>query len=266
MPEPLLFLFDDGPEGRVFLRAGDPPGLIRLAERGAGAPPAAEGGRVTRGAAPCDLWAVPKPGADLSGYVSLSRRDLPALFGYEIFNRAGIAYQMMNLLRHNRFCGACGEPMRDHAADRARECPACGNLVFPVLSPAIIVAVQKDGMLLMGHGVNFPSGRYSVLAGFVEPGETLEEAVVREVYEESRVRVTNVRYFGSQPWPFPASMMLGFTADWESGDPEPGDGELSDVRWFAPKTLPEIPPSVSISRRLIDDWLASVSVKRIDDK
>jgi NAD+ diphosphatase len=107
----------------------------------------------------------------------------------------------------------------------------------------------------MGHGVNFPPGRYSVLAGFVEPGETLEQAVEREIFEESRVLVKNVRYFGSQPWPFPNSMMIGFRADWASGAPTPGDDELTDVRWFRRGEVPDMPPSVSISRRLIDDWL-----------
>jgi NAD+ diphosphatase len=110
-------------------------------------------------------------------------------------------------------------------------------------------------MLLMGHNAKFPAGRYSVLAGFVELGESLEDAVGREIYEESRVRVRNVRYFGSQPWPFPSSMMFGFQADWESGEPTPGDGELTDVRWFARDRLPNLPPGVSIARRLIEDWL-----------
>lgn len=255
-PEPLLHLFDPSPEGRVLLRSGDalqpllPEELESLSDllRASGA--------VSRGGEG-DTWAELKPDVPIPDCLTpVSRRELPQFFDYGFFNRVGIAYQMRNLHMRNLFCGACGAAMRDHAVDRARECPACGNVVYPVLSPAVIVAVERDGMLLMGHGVNFPPGRYSVLAGFVDPGETLEEAVVREIFEEARVRVKNVRYFGSQPWPFPNSMMFGFRADWESGDPAPGDGELTDVRWFAPKDLPDMPPSVSISRRLIDDWLS----------
>ncbi|MDR0652677.1 MAG: NAD(+) diphosphatase, partial [Synergistaceae bacterium] len=119
--------------------------------------------------------------------------------------------------------------------------------------------VEKNGMLLLGRNVNFPPERYSVLAGFVEPGETLEDAVRREVYEESRVVIKNVRYFGNQPWPFPNSMMFGFNADWESGDPTPDGQEIADVRWFEPASLPNLPPSISISRKLIDDWLTRVT-------
>jgi NAD+ diphosphatase len=107
----------------------------------------------------------------------------------------------------------------------------------------------------MGHNANFPSNRYSVLAGFAEPGETLEDAIEREIYEEARVSVKNIRYFGSQPWPFPNSMMFAFRADWESGEPSPGDGELTDVRWFSRDELPDLPPSHSIARRMIEDWL-----------
>ena len=149
--------------------------------------------------------------------------------------------------------------MRDHDHDRARFCPSCGNVVYPALSSAVIVAVEKEGRILLGHNVNFPAGRYSVLAGFVDPGETLEEAIRREIFEECGISVKNIRYFGSQPWPFPNSMMFGFNADWESGEPKADGDELSEVRWFSPGELPDIPPSISISRRLIDDWLARVS-------
>jgi len=150
--------------------------------------------------------------------------------------------------------------MHDHERDRARFCRSCGNTVYPALSNAVIVAVEKEGRLLLGHNVNFPQGRYSVLAGFVEPGETLEEAIRREIFEESGITVKNIRYFGSQPWPFPNSMMFGFNADWESGEPQADGDELSDVRWFSPKELPDIPPSISISRKLIDDWLARSAI------
>ena len=259
MTDKAYFVFDPSPEGRVFLRAGDPPGVSSALDEAAFGR-LEEAFRLHGHVAHdenSDCWALfdGPPGGDApEGFVALSRRELPAIFGYDLFVRAGIAFQMMNLTRSNQFCGACGAGMRDHQVDRARECPACGHLVYPVMSPAIIVAVTKEDKLLMGHGVNFPSGRYSVLAGFVEPGETFEEAVAREICEESQVRVQNVRYFGSQPWPFPNSMMIGFKADWASGDPQADGAELTDVKWFSRDELPEIPPSVSISRMLIDDW------------
>ena len=117
------------------------------------------------------------------------------------------------------------------------------------------MAVERDGRLLMGHGVNFPAGRYSVLAGFVEPGENLEQCVEREVYEESRIRVKNVRYFASQPWAFPHSLMLGFQAEWESGEIVPETSEVSDVRWFAPAEIKNYYRGVSISAKLIEDFI-----------
>ena len=149
--------------------------------------------------------------------------------------------------------------MRDHDRDLARYCQNCGNTVYPALSSAVIVAVEREARILLGHNVNFPAGRYSLLAGFVEPGETLEDAIRREILEEAGVTVKNIRYFGSQPWPFPNSMMLGFNAEWESGEPRPDGWELSDVRWFSADGLPDIPPPISISRQLIDDWLSRVS-------
>lgn len=205
-----------------------------------------------------DRWGLVAEGAVFGDdFIFAERRELPALFGYDFFVKAGIAYQMMNFTRNNMFCGSCGGGMRDHDAERARECPSCGNLVYPTMSPAIIVAVTKDDMLLMGHGAKFPAGRYSVLAGFVEPGETFEEAVHREICEEAGIEVENVRYFGSQPWPFPNSMMIAFKADWKSGEPRADEDELTDVKWFSRGGLPDMPHSVSISRRLIDDWFYS---------
>ena len=134
-------------------------------------------------------------------------------------------------------------------------CPGCGELISPAICPAIIVCVGRDGKILLGHGVNFPPGRYSVLAGFVEPGESLEECVAREVYEETKVRVKNVKYFASQPWAFPRSLMLGFTAEWESGEICPDEGEIEDAKWFAPDEIPEYYRGVSISARLIEGFV-----------
>jgi len=253
---PKLFLFESEPDGRLVMAEGDPPSLLSVEERERFVGLLASCGTVEHNQPDGDLWGELTQGAALpSGYSALSRRDLPAVLGYDCFVRAGVAFQLMHWRRSHRFCGHCGKKMRESGKERAMLCPSCGGVSFPVLSPAVIVAVEREGRLLLGSNANFPKGRYSVLAGFVEPGESLEEAVEREVYEESSVRVKNIRYFGSQPWPFPNSLMLGFFADWESGDPSPDGEELTDVRWFSPDDLPNIPPSVSISRQLIDEWL-----------
>ncbi|MDR1580087.1 MAG: NAD(+) diphosphatase [Synergistaceae bacterium] len=254
----MFFIFDTTPEGRVLVTASR-----------ATIPSAAEAEEFRDYLTACgpvskcdggDMWGAAGPIlAQREDCVFVSRRELPGMFGHNLFKRSCTAYQMMNLTVKNKFCGACGAPMRDHAADRARFCPECGNTVYPVLAAAVIVAVEKDGMLLLGRNVNFPPDRYSVLAGFVEPGETLEEAARREVYEESRVVIKNVRYFGNQPWPFPNSMMFGFNADWESGEPTPDEHEITDVRWFEPTSLPNLPPPISISRKLINGWLERVA-------
>jgi NAD+ diphosphatase len=254
---PKLFIFDGPGEGRVLVSAGDaviPAGELRHFSGFLEA-----SGAVARSES-SDLWGViAGGGVALDGFRFISRRDLPAAQGMEIFRRSGAAYQMMNLCLKNRFCGSCGKPMMDHKNDLARYCQNCGNTVYPVLSCAVIVAVERGARILLGHNVSFPAGRYSLLAGFVEPGEALEDAIKREIFEESGVTIKNIRYFGSQPWPFPSSMMIGFIAEWESGEPRADGGELSDVRWFSAADLPDLPPPISISRQLIDDWLSRVS-------
>jgi NAD+ diphosphatase len=145
--------------------------------------------------------------------------------------------------------------MQNSAKERARECPACSFVTYPPVSPAIIVAVRRGNRLLLGRSPHFPKGRYSVLAGFVEPGESLEEAVAREIFEEVHIAVKDIRYVASQPWPFPHSLMVGFTALWESGEIRIDEKEIEDARWFSPEDLPDLPPPSSISRRLIDAFL-----------
>jgi NAD+ diphosphatase len=261
-PDSSLFIFDGTSDGRILLMWGTSPipayelenfkGLMEC--YGIVSPFFGEG----------DAWGLLAADAPLEDeLVFVNRRDLPSLLGNNFFVRSGVAFQIMCLHVNNKFCGRCGAPMHDHKTERARVCQNCGRTAFPVLSPAMIVGVEKDGMLLMGRNASFPPDRYSVLAGFVEPGETVEQAVAREVYEESSVRIKNLRYFGSQPWPFPSSMMLGFRADWESGEPSPDGNEITDVRWFTPNDLPtSLPPRVSISRKLIDDWLHRCKAKR----
>ncbi len=164
----------------------------------------------------------------------------------------------------HRFCGQCGsETIADWAGHR-RRCDGCGREHFPRTDPAIIVLVTHDDRALLGRNPNWPAGFASVLAGFVEPGESLEDAVVREVKEEAGIDLEpdSVQYQSSQPWPFPASVMLGFRADASSDELAPDPDELVDACWYTREELTHgavgLPPALSISRRLVDDWLAEV--------
>jgi NAD+ diphosphatase len=173
---------------------------------------------------------------------------------------------LTNWHRRHRFCSVCGAASAVAEAGLSRRCPDCGATHFPRTDPVVIMTVESDGRLLMGSRSGWPAERYSVLAGFVSPGETPEEAVVREVAEESGIVARDAVYVISQPWPFPASLMLGFHAEADGGEPEPGgDGELSDVRWFARDEVIamqngqsplQLPGEVSIARLLIDRWVA----------
>ncbi len=163
--------------------------------------------------------------------------------------------------RSQRHCGHCGAATRAESGGNTRLCTAepCGVRLFPRVDPAIIVLVANRDRCLLGRQPSWPEGRYSTIAGFVEPGESLEDAVEREVLEETNIRVHEVVYHSSQPWPFPSSLMLGFTAEALSDDIALNDAELEDARWFTRKELesgfPKLPYRISIARRLVDDWL-----------
>lgn len=182
-------------------------------------------------------------------------RSVLGALGEPDLSLALTAAHLVRWRRTSRFCGACGGPTAPATGHRAMACSACGHLLFPRVSPAVIVQVTRGSRILLGRSRRHPPGSYSVLAGFVEPGESLEDAVRREVREESGVRVANVRYFGSQPWPFPDSLMVGFTAECSGGSLEPGDDELEEMAWFRADALPPVPPSYSIARSLIDDFV-----------
>ena len=187
-----------------------------------------------------DLWAELPDDCEIpAGFAACERRTCWTTAGEEQFFRIGKAFHYMDWRRTHKFCGKCGGKCGFDESEWAMRCERCGELTYPIICPAIIVCVERDGKILMGHGVNFPPGRYSVLAGFVEPGENLEQCVEREVYEESKIRVKNIKYFGSQPWAFPRSLMLGFTAEWESGEIQADGKEVSDIGWFSPDALPE---------------------------
>ena len=173
-----------------------------------------------------------------------------------LFWIAARAVQIIDWDRTHRFCGRCGIELKMKTTERAKECPQCGLLHFPRLAPAIIVLVERGNELLLARSRHFLPGMYSVLAGFVEPGESLEEAVVREVKEEVGMDVKDIKYFGSQPWPFPHSLMIGFTATYAGGEISLDDSEIEEAGWFTADNLPRIPGKISIARKLIDGFLA----------
>lgn len=166
---------------------------------------------------------------------------------------AGRAAQVLEWDRTHRFCGVCATPTVRQAHERSRHCPACGHTAYPRISPAMMALVWRPGELLLARAPHFIPGMYSALAGFVEPGETLEECVAREVAEEVGVRVKNLRYFGSQSWPFPHSLMVAFTAEWDGGEIVRQPEEIEDAGWYPFDALPGIPPLFSISGYLIRD-------------
>lgn len=171
---------------------------------------------------------------------------------------AGRAAQVLEWDRAHRFCGACGQPTERLAAERARRCPACGQVAYPRVSPAMMALVWREGELLLARSPHYVPGVYSALAGFVEAGESLEDCVHREVAEEVGVTVADLRYYGSQSWPFPHSLMVAYTARWAGGEIVPQAGEIEDARWFALDALPPIPPRFSISGHLIRDTVQAL--------
>jgi len=173
----------------------------------------------------------------------------------EMFWIGGRAIQIVNWNNDHVFCGRCGTLTQNVDGERAKKCPKCGLSNYPRISPAIIVAVIKKGKLLLAHNTQFPENLYSVVSGFVEVGETFEECVVREVKEETGIKVKNIQYFGNQPWPFPNSIMIGFTAEYESGEIQVDEVEISHANWYSPSDLPETPTGISIAKKLIN-WFS----------
>jgi NAD+ diphosphatase len=182
-------------------------------------------------------------------------RGVRALFGAAedaLVALAGRALQLVEWDRTHAYCGACATATAPRLTERSRECPACGLVVYPRLAPVVMCLVRRDSALLLARSPRFPKGVYSALAGFVEPGETLEQCVEREVFEEVAVRVANLRYFASQPWPFPHSLMIAFFADYAGGEIKVDGVEIEAANWFSAGNLPQLPAKISIARRLID--------------
>lgn len=193
------------------------------------------------------------------GWTIDNLRNLYPALGDAWFQLAGRGVQIIDWDRTHQFCGRCGAPMAAVPNERAKRCTVCGLSNYPRLSPAIIIAVTREmegeRRILLARNHRFPAGRYSVLAGFVEPGESLEECAAREVYEEVGIELDNIRYFGSQPWPFPNSLMLGFTAEYAGGDLRLEAAEIAEANWFGANNLPNLPQRPSIARRLIDAFV-----------
>lgn len=190
------------------------------------------------------------------GWQAVSLRQTFGMLDDSLFWIAARAIQIVDWDRTHLFCGRCGAATQRQPNEHVKLCPACGLTSYPRLAPAVIVAVEQGDRLLLAHNKRHPAGFHSVLAGFVEPGETLEQAVAREIREEVGLMVRDIRYFGSQPWPFPHSLMIAFTARYAGGELAFGDDEIETADWYAADNLPPVPPPISIARRLIDDFVA----------
>lgn len=205
---------------------------------------------------PCKTYDLHTP---ISGNESPARQmvGLRASFDnlpFEQYNKAGKAYQILNWDHNSRYCPSCGVPTTQ-ISPIAKKCPQCRQEFYPRISPAIIVLIRKGDSILLVHARNFRGSFNGLVAGFLEPGETLEECVHREVMEETGLRINNLEYFGSQPWPYPSGIMIGFTADYESGEIKLQAEELNAGAFYTKDNLPEIPKKLSLARSLIDSWL-----------
>ena len=177
----------------------------------------------------------------------------------ELYLKAGKCHELLYWDNNTKFCGVCGAPMKIHT-DISKRCTNCGKEVWPQLATAVIVLVHRGDGVLLVHARNFKTDFYGLVAGFVETGETLEEAVHREVEEETGIKIKNIRYFGSQPWPYPCGLMVGFNADYDGGDIHLQQSELSKGAWFTKDNLPTIPEPLSIARIILDDWINKTSI------
>lgn len=201
-----------------------------------------------------DVRAFPEvPGGEI-----VPLRAVFELAGAEAFALAGRAVQLLDWQAQHRYCGRCGTPTLRQSGENAMHCPRCGLLAYPRLSPAVMVLVRDGDRLLLARSHRFKPGMFSALAGFVEPGETLEQCAVREVREEVGIEIANLRYFGSQPWPFPNSLMVAYFADYAGGTITPDPAEIEAAAWFPVSDLPLLPEPISISRWLIDAAVAEM--------
>ena len=194
--------------------------------------------------------------ADASRYEMCDLRASYYKLPRDMYLKAGKCHELLYWNNNTRFCSTCGAPMVMHT-DISKICTSCGRQVWPLLQTAIIVLISRGDEVVLVHAKNFKKPFYGLVAGFVETGETLEEAVRREVKEETQLDITNIRYFTSQPWPYPCGLMVGFYADYAGGEIKLQQSELAYGGWFNRHNLPTIPEKLSLARMLIDHWLES---------
>lgn len=199
-----------------------------------------------------------------AGYDFIGLRESFYHLPLDLYLKAGKCQELLYWDHNTKFCGVCGAPMKMHT-DISKRCTQCGKEVWPQLATAIIVLIHRGDEVLLVHARNFKTDFFGLVAGFVETGETLEEAVRREVMEETHLTIKNLTYFGSQPWPYPCGLMVGFMAEYESGDIQLQQSELSKGKWFRYDSLPRIPQKLSIARKLIDKWLNGYGIKSQQD-
>ncbi len=208
---------------------------------------------------PCYSAEVDPEVNELKRMVFKDLRSLYNILDEDLFLLAGKAFQIINWDKNHQFCGNCGTPTKTMENEMAKICPKCGFISHTRISPAVITAIVKNDELLMAKHTHSQGDMYGLISGFIEVGETLKEGVEREIMEEVGLKVKNIKYFESQPWPFPNSLMIGFTAEYESGEIKIDENELTDAGWFNVNELPKIPSKISIARELIDWYIENYS-------
>jgi len=208
------------------------------------------------------LWVINTPTIDFSQQKNklekLTLREAFNILSLDQIALIGMAFQLLRWNRTCNFCSNCGEKLVLSDLERAKICDHCDKVFYPRINPCIIVSIRKENQILLARSPRFPEKKFSVIAGFVEIGETLETCVAREIKEEVGVSVQNIQYFKSQNWPFPNSLMIAFTADYLSGDIEIDNREIVEANWYTKETLPNIPDNYTVAGQLINAFLDSL--------
>lgn len=235
-------LFQNGPEGPALPRASAPP-----------LPPSSEIISVGeyRGL-PCRAARVAEPP---QGWLAVNLFEAKPFLSDELFGQAGRAAQLLYWQANSYFCPVCGSATAPHSRSLAKACPKCGKMLFPKPTAAVLVLVEKDESTLLVQAHNFRASFYGLVAGYLDAGESLEECAAREVMEETGLSIKNIRYFGSQPWPFPNSIMIGFCAEYAGGEIRLQKEELAEAAFFTREAMPALPPAISLTRVMIDWWI-----------
>lgn len=188
-------------------------------------------------------------------FETLPLKEVAKKLNAEIFSLCGKASQIIHWDQTHQFCGKCGSKTINVENEFAKKCPSCGFISYPRISPAIIVGIKKGNKMLLAHNKNFPNNVHSTIAGFLDPNETLDQCIKREVFEEVGIKIKNIEYFNSQPWPYPNSIMIGFTAEYESGEISVDGEEIVHADWYDKDTLPNLPDETTIARQIINKLL-----------